>query len=450
MKRLKQGRRWVGPMALAAMLVLLVTSCAPAAAPTPTPTKAAAPTAAAPAATPTAAAKPAAEPTKPAAPAATPTTAAAAKPASGTPIKIGFVTPLSGPLASFGILNRIAVKLAEEDINAAGGINGSPVQLLIEDSPFSPTQAVTVVRKLSEQDKVFAIIGPYATGEFENAAPLSNELKLTVVSPSAMKPGVAGRNRNYSFQMNLRDTIATPIAIAAYKKKYPNVKRVVLTGDTKEAVTESMVKDIFPKLLKDAGLDIIDTVPFETTITDFSPVVTKIKGLNPDGVVFAATMAVGINFAKEYERQGMKAPVLTSAHVIGGPFVQNAGTAVEGWVMVGLFNWESTDPKISGFVKRFFERAAADPAVKPPPAHISTEGIYYDTVNIIADIMRKAGIKPDTPLQEARDKIRDGMLNLKEYQGLSGKITMDTATGEATREAMPALTADKGKWAIVK
>ncbi len=448
MKCFKKGRWWVGLMALSAILVLLVAACAPAAAPTPTPTKAAAPTAA-PAATAAAApTKPAAEPTKPAAPAATPTTAPP-KAASGTPIKIGFVTPLSGPLSSFGVLQRIAGKLAEEDINAAGGINGSPVQLLIEDSPFDPRQAVTVVRKLAETDKVFAIVGPYATGEFENAAPLSNELKLLVVSPSAMKPGVASRNRPYSFQMNLRDDIAEPIAIDAYKKKYPNVKKVVLTGDTKEAVTESMVKDVFPKLLKDKGLEIIDTVAFETTITDFSPVVTKIKSLNPDGVVLAALMPAGINFAKEYERQGIKAPVLTSAHVIGGPFVQNAGTSVEGWVMPGLFNWENTDPKVASFVKRFFERAAADPSVKPPPAHVSTEGIYYDTVMIIADVMRKASIKPDTALQEARDKIRDGFLNLKDYQGLSGKISMNP-TGETTREAMPAITADKGKWAVVK
>src|SRR3972149_1137120 len=440
MKHRTKGRRGVGLIALAAVLVLLVTACAPAAAPTPTPTKAA------PAATPTAAApKPAAAPTKPG-PAAT----AAPKAASGTPIKIGFVTPLSGQMVSFGLLNRMAVNLAVEDINAAGGVNGAPIQLLIEDSPFDPKQAVTVVRKLADQEKVFAIVGPYSTGEFENAAPLSNDLKLTVVSPSAMKVGVASRNRPYSFQMNLRDDIAEPIAIDAFKKKYPNVKRVFLTGDTKEAVTESMVKEVFPRLLKEKGLEIIDTVAFETTITDFGPVVTKIKGLNPDGVVLAALMPAGINFAKEYERQGVKAPVLTSAHVIGGPFVQHAGTSVEGWIMPGLFNWEGPDPKIQRFVKRFFERAAADPSVKPPPAHVSTEGIYYDTVMILADLMKKAGIKADTPLQEARDKIRDGMLNLKDYQGLSGKINMNSTTGETTREGMPAITADKGKWAVVK
>ncbi|MDO8690395.1 MAG: ABC transporter substrate-binding protein [Dehalococcoidia bacterium] len=440
-------RRWVsGLAALGAIVALLLTACSPGAAPTATPTKApaSAPTAA-PAAAPTTAA-PKVEPTKPAA---SPTTAPP-KAASGTPIKIGFVTPLSGQMVSFGLLQRIAVNLAVDDINAAGGINGAPVQLLIEDSPFDPKQAVTVVRKLAEQDKVFAIVGPYSTGEFENAAPLSNDLKLTVVSPSAMKVGVASRNRPYSFQMNLRDDIAEPIAIASFKKKFPNVKRVVITGDTKEAVTEAVVKDIFPKYLKEAGLDVIDTVAFETTTTDFSAVVTKIKDLKPDGVVLAALMPQGVSFAKEYERQGIKAPVVTSAHVNGGPFVETAGTSVEGWVIPGLFNWENADPKIASFVKRFFDKGAADAAVKPPPTHVSTEGTYYDTVMIIADIMRKAGIKPDSPLQEARDKIKDGMLNVKDYQGLSGKIDINPTTGEASREGMPADTALNGKWAVVK
>ncbi len=435
------SKRALAVCGLALAVVLLVTTaCAPQATPTPTPTKApaAAPATAAPAAT-VAATKPATSPT-----------AAPPKAASGAPIKLGFVNPLSGSMSSFGVLTRIAVKLAEEDINAAGGINGAPVQLLIEDSPFDPKQAVTVVRKLANQDNVFAIVGPYATGEFENAAPLSNDLKIPVISPSAMKIGVAGRNRPYSFQMNLRDDIAEPIAIDTFKKKFPNVKRVVLTGDTKEAVTEAMVKDTFPKALKDKGLEIIDVVSFETTITDFSPVVTKIKGLNPDGVVLAALMPAGINFAKEYERQSLKAPVLTSAHVNGGPFVENAGSSVEGWIIPGLFDWESKDAKIASFVKRFYERGAADPSVKPAPSHISTEGTYYDTVMIIADILRKAGIKADSPLQEARDAIKDGMTNLKDYQGLSGKISIDPKTGEAIREGMPALTALNGKWAVVR
>lgn len=434
--------RWIASlMAVAALVAVLVTACAPAAAPTPTPTKAA------PAAAPTTApAK--AEATKPAEkPAATPTTAAA-KP-TGAPVKIGFVVPLSGALASYGFLQRIAGRLAEEDINSSGGINGSPLQLLIEDSPFDPKQAVTAVRKLAEQDKVFAIVGPYATAEMEVAAPMANELKMVVASGSATKVGLAEANRPWAFQMNVRDSINTPPAIDAFKKRNPNVKRVVLTGDTKESVTEYMVKDLMPKLLKEKGLDIIDTVPFERGTTDFSAIVTKIKGLNPDGIVVASLMPEALGLSKELQRQQVKAPVMTDGHPTGGPLLQLAGETVEGWVMPTYFDWENPDPKVQNFVKRFFERAQADSNVNPKPQHLVTEGSYYDTVMIMADIMRKANVKGDTPLQEARQKVMEGMTNLKDYAGVGGKITM-LPSGNTDRPPTPAVLLEKGKYNIVR
>jgi len=417
-------------------LLLAAAACAPSAAPTPTPTKAA------PAVAPTAAPK--VEATKPAEkPAATPT-AAPSKP-TGAPIKLGFVTPLSGPMTSLGVLQRIAGKLAEEDVNATGGINGAPLQLVIEDSPFDPKQAVTVLRKLAEQDRVFAVVGPFSSAEFDSAAPLSNDLKLAVVTGSGMKVGVAASNRPYSFMVSHRGDITFGPAIDVFKRTFPNVKRVVLTGDTKEAVTEYMVRNRLPTILKEKGLEIIDTVALETRMTDFSAVVTKIKELNPEGVVLSALQPEAINFAKEYQRQGMKAPVVTSVHVMGGSLAELAGDSIEGWIIPGFMDYENTDPAVQNFTARFFKAAEADQAVRPKPSIIVTEGVYYDTVMALAEIMRKAGVKADMPLQQARDAIRDGLQNLRGYKGVNGTITMP-ASGELEREPQTVVTAEKGKW----
>ncbi|MDP2727900.1 MAG: ABC transporter substrate-binding protein, partial [Dehalococcoidia bacterium] len=126
---------------LAAIAIALLAACAPAAAPAPTTTQA----------TPAAAATTAPKP------AAAPTTSAAAP--TGAPIKIGYLTPLTGATAPFGHLEKVSISLAEEDISKAGGINGSPLQIIRYDSPFDPTQAVTLVRKLAGDDKAFAILG---------------------------------------------------------------------------------------------------------------------------------------------------------------------------------------------------------------------------------------------------------------------------------------------------
>lgn len=431
---------------LLSIIVLALAACTPTATPTATPTKAAAPpaTAAAPAATATTA--PAAAATKPAdKPAATPTTAAS-KP-TGAPVKMGFVTPLSGPVASYGVLVSIAVKLAEADINNSGGINGSPLQLLTEDSPFDPKQTVTAVRKLADQG-AFVIVGPYSSGEMEVAAPLANELKIVVASGSSTKAGIMEANRPWPFQTNFGDDANTPTTIDAYKKLYPNVKTVVLTGDTKTAVTQAMIADVFPKLLPQKGLTIIDTVPFDAATTDFSAVVTKIKDRKPDGIVLASLMPNAIGLGKELVRQQVTAPVVTSGHTLGGPIAETAPDAVEGWVIPTYIDWDS--PQAQPFVKRLFDTADADPNIKPKLRHLGVEGQYYDTVMMIAEIMRKAGLKADSNLQDARKKVLDGMTALKDYPGIGGKISM-LPSGDGTRNPIPpALVIQGGNYKFMR
>src|SRR3972149_4374068 len=137
------------PLAMAALaivaIMVVVAACAPAATPPPAPTKA---------------------PPPPPAPAATPTTAPVAKP-TGKAIKVCYLTPLTGPLASIGLPQSIAVKMAQEDINNTGGINGSPLEVLTKDSPFDAKQAVTLVREGPEKDQVVALFGPYSSAEFD-------------------------------------------------------------------------------------------------------------------------------------------------------------------------------------------------------------------------------------------------------------------------------------------
>ncbi|MDP2662609.1 MAG: ABC transporter substrate-binding protein, partial [Dehalococcoidia bacterium] len=364
-------------------------------------------------------------------------------------VKIGFINPLTGPLAPYGFLERLAVNMAMEDVNASGGINGSPLQLVTDDSPFDPKQAVTVVRKQTETDKVFGIVGPYSSGEMEVAAPLANQLQIVVASGSSTKVGVAEANRPWAFQMNVPDAVAQPVTIAAYKKLYPNVKNLVLVGDTKNAVTQAMMVDQFPKLLPAAGFTVVDTIAFDTGVTDFSAIVTKIKNAKPDGIVVATLQTEALGLAKEFKTQGITAPVMTDAHPIGGPVVELAGGSVDGWVMPSLFDWQNPDPKVAAWVKRYYDKAAADSSISPKPNHLVVEATYYDTVMIMADIMRKAGVKATTDLQTARKAILDGFTNLKGYQGIGGPMNM-LPSGNAERVAPPPFVVDKGTYKVLR
>ena len=426
----------MGLLVLAAVLVLAAAACAPAATPTPTPTKAP------PAASPSTAA-PKAEATKPAV---TPT-AAPSKP-TGTAIKIGYLTPLTGPTAAYGQMESIMVFLGEEDVNKTGGINGSPLQVIRYDSPFDPKQAVTLVRKLALDDKAFAILGPFSSGEMDVAAPLANDLQVPVIGMKTTKPGFSENHRPWEFRVTVTDDIMTPALVAAFKKANPNVKKVLIVGDTKEAVTESMVNAVFPKYLKEAGYEVQGPVGYEFGTTDFSPIVTKIKDMKPEAIAYSATTKANpVGFAKELSAQQVRVPVIASVHFINSTVVSQAAREMEGWMSVSQFDPTSPDPKAQDVSKRWQAKADADANV-PKPARITVEANAYDVVLIVADIMRKTNITPSTPLQEARTKIRDGMQNLKDYKGISGNITMK-ANGDAT--TLPVvMVARNGAWEVVK
>ncbi|MDP2937352.1 MAG: ABC transporter substrate-binding protein [Dehalococcoidia bacterium] len=439
---LQTGRLWVFLTATLLAMTLLVAACAPGAAPTPTPTNAPA------AASPTAAPK--AEPTKPAEkpaekPAATPTTAPS-KP-TGASIKVGFLTPLSGFAAPFGHNQKYGVILAQEDINQGGGINGSPLEVLTRDSPFDPKEAVTLMRNLDEKDKVFAILGPYSSGEFEVAAPLANELQIPTITNLSLKPGVTAANRPWTFRVQLVHDITLPVAIDAFKKKYPAVKKVVIVGDTKEAVNQVMVKDLFPKMLQQAGFDLIGTVEFNQGTTDFGAIVTKAKESNAQGIAVAGIPTDVATLAKEMARQGFQLPTVTGAQIMGSNFPQMAGTSVEGWVAAGTFDPASSDPAVQKFVSRISSRMETDAGVVKP-IWLAYEPQTYDTVMAMADIMRKAAITPNTAVKDARTKIRDGFQNLKDYPGLVGSISV-LPTGETTWKPVP-FVVQGGKWVAIK
>ncbi|MDO8689484.1 MAG: ABC transporter substrate-binding protein [Dehalococcoidia bacterium] len=437
---------------LGVVMAALLAACATPAAPTAAPTKA-------PAAAPTTAAAAVSSPAAPApttasAPAAAsptaapkPTTAAAVAP-TGTPIKIGFLTPLTGASASFGALETVTMALAEADVNAAGGINGHPLQIIRYDSPFDPTQAVSQVRKLEGTDKVFAILGPYSSGEMDVAAPLANELKVPVIGMKTTKPGFSENNRPWEFRFTVTDDISTPAEIAAYKKAHPEVKSVVVAGDTKNAVSAFMVSDVWPKYLKEANLNIVATVGYDSGTTDFSAIITKLKSYNADGIAYSSPPPGNpVGFAKELAAQQNKAPVVVSPHFVPGLFAYQAGAAMEGWIGGSFFDPTKPDAKVQDFLKRWQAKADADPNVTKP-ATLTLEANDYDVVMILADIMRKANILPETPLTDARTKIRDGLAAVKGYNGLSGVINMG-ANGDATWPATIVI-AKNGKWEVVK
>ncbi|HEX6650364.1 MAG TPA: ABC transporter substrate-binding protein, partial [Pyrinomonadaceae bacterium] len=109
---------------------------------------------------------------------------------SGDKVRIGVFMSTTGTTANFGISSVNGIKLATEEANAAGGINGKQVELLVQDDRSDPSEAATIVTKFVTQDMVNAVIGEVASSRSLAAAPIAQNAKIPMLTPSSTNPEV--------------------------------------------------------------------------------------------------------------------------------------------------------------------------------------------------------------------------------------------------------------------
>lgn len=360
------------------------------------------------------------------------------------PVKIGVLTGLTGKGADWGKKQKVALEIAEKEINQGGGINGNPVKFIICDTGGENQQAVILTRKLATEDKVLAILGPYFSGEAEVAFPQANELKLPIISATSAKPGISAANRPWAFRNSMTDDKMLKVALPLFLKKYP-VKNIALVTDMKDAISKSFGTKTLPAALKATpGLVMLkegQPVTYNTGDTDFSAQVSALKQLNPEAIGVGGLYQEIASLAREMKRQGMNIPALGNVGMYSEALIEQGGDAVEGWVALSNFWPTSPDSKVQEFNAKF-KTAAQAAGLGPTPDTFAVS--MYDTAMITAELIRKNKITPGSPLEEARAAIRDGWAGVKDYPGVMGKTSIDGA-GDGIKEVYTLIVKD-GKW----
>jgi branched-chain amino acid transport system substrate-binding protein len=284
----------------------------------------------------------------------------------------------------------------------------------------------------------------------EVAAPIASQLKVPMLTSTSTKPGVVD-DSPWAFRVGTTDEEAIPPAVDAYLKVYPNVKKVVIVGDSQAAVTAGMIKNIWPKVLPQKGLTVTDTVTFESATTDFSAIATRIKASGADGIAVSAFSPALPNLMKELERQGVKMPIITSPHVFTvPPLPQVLGPTADGLVIPMLFNPDRrADPKVGPILEEYQKLAQAESPNQPvQPIGFAAEPQTYDTFALVMQVMRESGVNGSMPVSDAREKIRAALSSVKAYQGLSGEMTADS-NRNITFKVTPGIAKD-GAWTAIK
>src|SRR5579875_978113 len=367
---------------------------------------------------------------------------------SGPPVKIGFIAPLSGAVAAYGAGVKHAPTLVVKETNATGGINGSPLELVTIDSPNNPNQTVTGLRRLANDDKVVALLGPYYTGEMQAAVPLLKELKLPLLplTPAATHPGVVELNE-WAFLADSSEERTVSIALDAFKKVYPNVHRMVVVGDSQTAVTAVTLRDVWPKVLPERGYAIVDTITFQFNTTDFSPIATRIRASGAEGIALSALSPAGPSLLQELERQGTHLPVVTSAHLqTVPPLAKLLGKTGDGMIQTFFYSPALADqPRVHEWLTQYAAEMRADnPSADSSDIGFACEIQTYDDASILVQAMRNAGITGSTPIAEARERTRQALMAIKDFPGVLRPKEI-TAQGRVTWDFYP-LIAQDGAW----
>lgn len=360
-------------------------------------------------------------------------------------IVLGAIVPSSGPFAEWGRANTVTLQMLEKQVNGGGGINGAKLRIAILDDATKPAQATNNLRKLAGDDKALAVAGPLTSSAAEVTFPVANEMKIVATSQASSKPGVAKLNRPWAFRNTIDEGVLGRTTVPYYKKSF-NIKSVAIIFDAKDATAATVGSRIMPALMKENDIEVLnasDPLSFNTGDLDVSAQVTKMKALNPDGVVVSADYSQAVTVIREMKRQGMIKPVVGSTQLISSAILKAAPEIPI--VAPATFYASMKGDKPEKFVDELQPLLRKTSGLPPEIEPSMYDANIYEIVSIYIDAIKATGVtgKPED-LEADRTKIRDYMAKLAGFPGLGGPIGFND-DGDAIK-AFYILQGESGAW----
>jgi len=318
--------------------------------------------------------------------------------------KVGFVNHLTGDAAVYGQSMKMGTELAVEVINAAGGINGVPVEVVFEDDRLSAAGAQTAFLKLVETDKVPVILGSSSSTISLSICPKSQEKQVVQVSQVSTAPSLKDCGK-YFFSVMASDTAQGPEWVKV--AEYLGVKEAAVMYINNDYGIG--VKDTFVEAFEAAGGKLLIVQPFELGGKDFRTEVLKVKDTNPQVVFIVDHVAESSIVFKQAMELGLETQWVTDVSIVSAEVPQLAGKeATEG--IIGLRAGSSQTPEYKAFQEAFVKKFEKEPTIWADFA--------YDAMMIVAKAIEKGGYTSDG-IQKAMFEVAES------YAGPSGAKKFD-------------------------
>lgn len=357
--------------------------------------------------------------------------AAPAEAAGEVVVKIGQVSPMTGPIAHLGKDNEFGAKLAIEDLNAEGvEIGGKKVkfELVSEDDQADPKIGTQVAQRLVDAG-VVGVVGHLNSGTTIPASKIYSDAGIPQISPSATNPDYTKQGFKTTFRVIAND-VQQGKALGEFAVDTLKAKKIAIIDD-RTAYGQGLA-DEFEKAVKAKGGEVVKREFTTNTATDFNAILTSIKATSPEVIFYGGMDAQAAPLAKQMQRLGIKAKLMGGDGWQTPEFIKLAGEASEGQYSSSCGVPRDKMPGFAAFNERFKAKFNTEVQIYAP--------YEYDAVKVLVDSMKRAGsTDPKAYLPEVAKT---------QMTGVTGPIAFDDK-GDIKDGAVTVYQVKGGKWEVV-
>lgn len=332
-------------------------------------------------------------------------------------LKIGLVSPVTGSAAAYGETIVNSAKLAVEEINAAGGVDGKYVlELIIEDDEGTPAKSVNAAQKLINQDEIKVLIGAQASSCTLAVMEVTSAAGVPQIAPASTALSIVQLGNEWIFRNAAADTLQTS-QVLKFAQDTLKVKSIAILNEATDYGVGGAT--LLGQYAGEMGIEVKAVESYNTGDTDFSVQLTKIAATSPDAVMVWGFYSEGALVLKQAAQYGVNVPFMGGTGWASPMLIDLAGEAAEGIYFSTPFSPSNPEENVQSYVKTYEGKFDGSPDFNGAQT--------YDAVYIIKKAVE------DAKSMDSKD-IRDAIRNFDEgLKGVSGVIKFDKA-GEVIKD----------------
>ena len=354
--------------------------------------------------------------------------------ASDDTLYIGVAAPITGDMAETGVMMDVASRMAVDEINANGGINGRKLALVLYDTKADPKESTEVARTFVEDSRIIAVCGDTTTSQVMAAAPIYEEGGLVQCTPTASGNDFPAMGK-YQFSLAGRAADESPMYVKNVLGTALNCQRlgiIYLNNDWGAEVMNSVKSEC-----EAAGIEVVTVESFMDGETDFTSALTKMRQADPDVLLLGAQYTEGALIAQQVEQMGWDITLTTQGSLVQPAFCSLAPADL---TYVGQCPIVFTEeiPDAYEFAQKFVGYEGSG-GIQPSLRAAAT----YNVINILAEAIKRCGD------DITRENVRDQLAQIKDFPIIGGTTVSISDEGYVNLQYVTVTIRD-GQWVPYK